>query len=74
MCIRDRDFTGADSRRFVDIGQKVRQGTTLADLLATVESQALTEALTQTDGDRQAAASLLGITTKQFQDRHAKAQ
>ncbi|CAA9543254.1 MAG: Two-component system response regulator protein [uncultured Thermomicrobiales bacterium] len=66
------DFTGTDSRRFIDVAQRVRQGTSLADLLATVEEQALNEALTQTDGDRQAAASLLGITTKQFQDRHAK--
>ncbi|MEJ7763824.1 MAG: sigma 54-interacting transcriptional regulator, partial [Thermomicrobiales bacterium] len=66
------DFTGADNRRFVDIGQRVRQGTSLTDLLADVEEQALNQALSQTDGDRQAAASLLGITTKQFQDRYAK--
>jgi two-component system response regulator AtoC len=62
-------FSGAESRRFVDIGQRIRKGTTLATLLADVERQALSEALTQTDGDRIAAAALLGTSLPEFQHR-----
>jgi two-component system response regulator AtoC len=54
-------FSGADSRRFVDVALRLRKGTTLAQLLGDVERQALSEALTQTDGDRNAAAAMLGL-------------
>ena len=64
-------FTGADSRRVIDIGQRVRKGTTLQDLLGDIERQALSEALGQTDGDRLAAASLLGMKVGEFQQRLA---
>ncbi len=65
------DLSGADNRRFIDVGQLVRKGTTLQDLLGDVERQALSESLTQTDGDRVAAASLLGIDVADFQARMA---
>ena len=63
------DLSGADNRRFVDVGQQIRKGTTLRELLGDVERQALSEALTQTDGDRVAAASLLGLDVPEFQTR-----
>ncbi|MCC6313131.1 MAG: sigma-54-dependent Fis family transcriptional regulator [Thermomicrobiales bacterium] len=63
------DLIGADSRRFIDIGQHVRHGTRLRDLLGDVERQALSEALTQTDGDRIAAAALLGLDVAELQER-----
>lgn len=62
-------FSGADNRRFVDIAQRVRKGTRLEELLRDVEQQAISEALNQTDGDRSAAASLLGLTIKELQAR-----
>ncbi len=65
------DFSGADNRRFVDVGQQIRKGTSLRDLLGGVERQALAEALTQTDGDRVAASSLLGLDLPEFQSRLA---
>ena len=65
------DLSGSDNRRFVDIGQRLRKGTTLADLLLDVERQALSEALTQTDGDRLAAASLLGVDLSDLKRRLA---
>ena len=55
------DLSGADSRRLLDIGQRLRKGASLAELLTSVERQALSEALTLTDGDRVAAAGLLGL-------------
>ena len=65
------DLSGADNRRFVDVGQQIRKGTALRDILGDVERLALSEALTQTDGDRVAAASLLGIEVPDFQSRLA---
>ncbi|MDP9363327.1 MAG: sigma-54 dependent transcriptional regulator [Chloroflexota bacterium] len=65
------DLSGADSRRFVDVGQRLRKGATLAELLADVERQAVSEALTQTDGDQVAAASLLGVDLPDLKRRLA---
>jgi two-component system response regulator AtoC len=62
-------FSGADNRRFVDIGQRVRRGTRLSELLAEVERQALSEAISQSEGDRVAAAALLGMELKDLQKR-----
>jgi len=62
-------FSGADNRRFVDVAQQVRKGTRLTDILGDVEKLALTEALSQTVGDRVAAASLLGMPIGDFQSR-----
>jgi two-component system response regulator AtoC len=65
------DLSGANNRRYVDVGQRVRKGTTLLQLLSDVERQALSEALTQTDGNRVAAASLLGMELADFKRRSA---
>jgi two-component system response regulator AtoC len=65
-------FSGADNRRLVDVAQRVRRGARLRELLADVERQALSEALTQADGDRIAAASLLGLELPDFQERLAE--
>ncbi len=66
------DLSGADNLRFVDIAQRLRRGTTLDDLLGDVERQALNESLTQSDGDRAAAASLLGLGLPDFKRRLAR--
>lgn len=63
------DLSGADNRRFIDIGQRIRKGATLEDLLEDVERRAITEALTQADGDRAAAALLLGIDLDDLRQR-----
>ncbi|HEU5431390.1 MAG TPA: helix-turn-helix domain-containing protein, partial [Thermomicrobiales bacterium] len=65
------DLTGADNRRFIDIGQRLRKGANLTELLNDVERQALTEAISQTDGDRVAAAALLGIALPDLHERMA---
>jgi DNA-binding NtrC family response regulator len=62
-------FTGADNRRFVDVGQRIRKGTRLGELMHDVERLALCEALAQTDGDRVAASSLLGLDVAELRDR-----
>lgn len=62
-------FHGVDSRRLVDIGERVRRGTRLDELLAEIEKSAVGEALAQNDGDRLAAASLLGLEIKEFNKR-----
>lgn len=63
------DLSGADNRRFIDVAQSIRKGVSLTELMNTVEKQALNEALTQTDGDRIAAAALLRIDLSRFQER-----
>jgi two-component system response regulator AtoC len=63
------DLSGADNRRFVDIGQRLRKGTSLSELLLDVERRALAEALTQTDGDRLAASAMLGLELSEFKQR-----
>ncbi len=65
-------FSGTDNRRFVDVGQRLRKGTSLNELLEDVERMALSEAITQTDGDRVAAAGILGINVKELRDRLAE--
>jgi two-component system response regulator AtoC len=63
------DLAGADNRRFVDIAQRLRKGTTLPELMADVERRAISEALTQTDGDRLAASVMLGIDLSELKQR-----
>jgi len=65
------NFYGADNRRLVDIGERIRRGTTIEDLLHDIEKQAFTEALAQADGDRLAAASMLGLRLQEFNKRSA---
>ena len=62
-------FSGAEGRRFIDVGQRLRKGTSLPELLADVEHQALAEALSLAEGDRIAAASLLGLKVNELNDR-----
>ena len=57
------NFYGADNRRLIDIGERLRRGTTIEDLLHDIERQAFAEALSQADGDRLAAASGKTSTT-----------
>ncbi|MGN6030196.1 MAG: two-component system response regulator, partial [Thermomicrobiales bacterium] len=63
------DFFGTDSRRLMDVGERVRRGDSLAEILADVERIALRESLAQTDGDRAGAASLLDLPVSDFNDR-----
>ncbi|MBX6341436.1 MAG: sigma-54-dependent Fis family transcriptional regulator [Thermomicrobiaceae bacterium] len=60
-------FSSADQRHFIDIAERVRKGVSIADVQAEVEKQMLIEALKQTEGDRVAAASLIGMELQQFQ-------
>ena len=62
-------FFGADSRRLFDLGEQIRRGTSLDDLLRTLERSALEEALSASDSDRAAAAALLGLKLAQFNKR-----
>ncbi|MGC4106492.1 MAG: sigma-54 dependent transcriptional regulator [Thermomicrobiales bacterium] len=63
------DFFGTDSRRLMDIAERVRRGDSLKEILADVERIALRESLTQTEGDRPSAASLLDMTVPEFNER-----
>lgn len=62
-------FHGTDSRRLIDIGDRVRRGTSLEELLANVEKTAMEEALTASDDDRKEAAALLGVSLPEFNKR-----
>ena len=62
-------FTGTDSRRLFDLGERVRRGTSLPDLLDEVQKTAIDEAISAADGDRKEAASLLGLTLQDFNKR-----
>jgi two-component system response regulator AtoC len=62
-------FFGADSRRLFDLGEQIRRGTSLDDLLRTLERSALEEALSASDGNRADAAALLGLKLAQFNKR-----
>src|SRR5215211_2291243 len=65
-------FSGTDNRRFIDIAGRIRKGSSLEELLQDVERLAPSEAISQTDGDRVAAAGLLGIEVKNLRDRLAE--
>ena len=54
-------FYGSDNRRIIDISERVRRGASLPELQQDVEAQAISEALSITEGDRREAAALLGI-------------
>ncbi len=62
-------LTDADNRRFIDVGQRVRKGATLETLVQDVERQALNESLSHAEGDRMAAAAMLGLKLPEFQDK-----
>ncbi len=63
------DLTGAESRRLIDVAQRLRKGTTLAELVGDVERQAVMEAIQISDGDRVAAAALLGVGVSDLKKR-----
>ncbi|MEA2597393.1 MAG: two-component system, NtrC family, response regulator AtoC, partial [Thermomicrobiales bacterium] len=63
------NFTGADSRRLLDISQRLREGTRLTELMADIERQAVAEALNLNGGDRVAAAAMLGLRFEELQGR-----
>lgn len=62
-------LTDADNRRFIDVGQRVRKGATLEMLVQDVERQALNESLSHAEGDRMAAAAMLGLKLTEFQEK-----
>ncbi len=62
-------FSGTDSRRLLDLGERVRRGTSLPELLGEVERTAIDEAISAAEGDRREAASLLGISLTDFNKR-----
>lgn len=62
-------FSGTDSRRLLDLGERVRRGTSLPELLGEVERTVIDEAISATEGDRKEAASLLGISLQDFNKR-----
>lgn len=62
-------FAGTDGRRLIDIGERVRRGVDLPEMLADVERTAIEEAISAADGDRKEAASLLGISISEMNKR-----
>ena len=62
-------FSGADNRRLFDLGERVRRGTSLDDLLEEVSRSAIEEALQAAQDDRAQAASLLGLSLAEFNKR-----
>lgn len=63
------NFVGTDSRRLFDLGEQIRRGTSLDELLGTLERSALEEAISISNGDRAEAAALLGLKLPQFNKR-----
>ena len=62
-------FAGMDGRRLIDIGERVRRGVDLPEMLEEIERTAIEEALSATDGDRKEAASLLGVSLTDMNKR-----
>jgi two-component system response regulator AtoC len=62
-------FHATDNRRIIDVGDRIRRGTTLAGLMEDIEQTAISEALLQADGDRATAAAMLGLDLKDFAKR-----
>jgi two-component system response regulator AtoC len=62
-------FMGTDNRRLFDLGDRVRRGTSLDDLLAEITRGAFEEALDVTEDNRSEAASLLGLKLEDFNKR-----
>jgi two-component system response regulator AtoC len=66
------DFSRGSLRQVISIPQQLREGKRLDDLLTAVERQAIAEALAQSDGNRDAAAAMLGITERDLTKRLAQ--
>jgi two-component system response regulator AtoC len=68
------DFSRGSLRQVISIPQQLREGKKLEQLLQDVERQAIAEALTQTDGNREAAATMLGISESDLSKRISRAE
>jgi two-component system response regulator AtoC len=55
------DFSGSSLRSTIDITQRLRDGASLAELVGSVEREAIAEALRINRGDMDAAATMLGV-------------
>lgn len=55
------DVTGSLARPVIDVAQRLREGSSLAELIGSVEREAIAEALRMSRGDAAAAAQMLGI-------------
>jgi two-component system response regulator AtoC len=55
------DISGSLARPVIDVAQRLREGSSLAELIGSVEREAIAEALRVTRGDATAAAQMLGI-------------
>ena len=53
----------------IDLGDRVRRGVPLADVMSDVEYIMISEALRQAGGDREEAASLLGVSISTLQKK-----
>ncbi len=62
-------FAGTDGRRLIDIGERVRRGVDLPEMLKEIERTAIEEAIDAAEDDRREAASLLGISLTEFNKR-----
>lgn len=62
-------FASLDARRLIDIGERVRRGVDLPEMLEEIERTALEEAISASNGDRREAASLLGISLTELNKR-----
>ncbi len=56
----------------IDLAARVRNGTSLAQVLASVERIMIKEALRQSDGNYEVAASRLGLNYEEFVQRLKK--
>jgi two-component system response regulator AtoC len=55
------DFSGSSLRSTIDITQRLRDGASLAELIGSLEREAIAEALRINRGDADAAATMLGV-------------
>lgn len=62
-------FAGMDGRRLIDIGERVRRGVDLTEMLEEIERTAIEEALSVADGERREAASLLSLSMTELNKR-----
>ena len=62
-------LTPAKQRRFVDLDQKLQANQPLQEIMADVEKQILQQALLRCDGNRAAAAKMLGLSQRQLEER-----
>jgi two-component system response regulator AtoC len=59
------DISGSLARPVIDVAQRLREGSSLAELIGSVEREAIAEALRINRGDAAAAAQMLGVGIEQ---------